>query len=91
MKGSVLIADERGDHGDRIATACAERGLQCRVVPHGAAALETALASLPDVLVAQRDLPLIQGIVLTFALMFALVTLIVDLLYARIDPRIRLE
>jgi peptide/nickel transport system permease protein len=41
--------------------------------------------------ISQRDLPLIQGIVLTFALMFALVTLLVDLLQAKVDPRIRLE
>ena len=38
----------------------------------------------------QRDLPLIQGVVLTYALMFALVNLIVDLSYAVIDPRVRL-
>ncbi len=40
--------------------------------------------------ISQRDLPLIQGIVLTFAIIFALVNLIVDLLYAAVDPRIRL-
>jgi ABC-type dipeptide/oligopeptide/nickel transport system permease component len=40
--------------------------------------------------VSQRDLPLIQGIVLTFALIFALVNLVVDLLYAAVDPRVRL-
>lgn len=40
--------------------------------------------------ISQRDLPLIQGIVLTFALIFALVNLVVDLLYAAVDPRIRL-
>lgn len=38
----------------------------------------------------QHDVPLLQGVVLTFALMFALVNLVVDLLYAWIDPRIRL-
>ena len=41
--------------------------------------------------ISQRDLPLVQGIVLTFAVTFALVNLLVDLLYAVIDPRIRLE
>lgn len=40
--------------------------------------------------VSQRDIPLIQGIVITFALIFALVNLVVDLLYAAVDPRIRL-
>jgi len=61
VKGSVLIADENGERSGRIAAACAERDIHCRVVPHGAAALETALATLPDVLVVQRDLPLIDG------------------------------
>ena len=41
--------------------------------------------------ISQRDMPLVQGIVLTFALMFALVTLAVDLLYSVIDPRVRLD
>jgi len=41
--------------------------------------------------ISQRDIPLVQGIVLTFALMFALVNLAVDLLYGVIDPRVRLE
>jgi ABC-type dipeptide/oligopeptide/nickel transport system permease component len=36
----------------------------------------------------QRDLPLIQGVVLTFALVFGLVTLATDLAYGLIDPRI---
>jgi peptide/nickel transport system permease protein len=41
--------------------------------------------------ISQRDLPLVQGVVLTFALLFALVNLAVDLLYAVVDPRVRLE
>jgi hypothetical protein len=57
----VLIAHGNGDRGSRIATACSEHGIRCRVVPHGAAALETALAEVPEVLVVQRDLPLIDG------------------------------
>jgi len=48
------------------------------------------LGQLTITAISQRDLPLIQGIVLTFALMFALVNLVVDLLYAWADPRIRL-
>lgn len=39
--------------------------------------------------VINRDLPLIQGIVLLFALLFTLVNLIVDLLYAVLNPRLR--
>lgn len=37
----------------------------------------------------QRDLPVVQGVVLLFALTFTLVNLAVDLLYASVDPRIR--
>lgn len=40
--------------------------------------------------ISQRDIPLVQGIILTFAIAFAVVNLIVDLLYSWIDPRIRL-
>jgi len=38
----------------------------------------------------QRDFPLVQGIVMEAGIMIVLVNLIVDLLYAYIDPRIRL-
>jgi peptide/nickel transport system permease protein len=38
-----------------------------------------------------RDYPLVQGIVLVLALAFIVVNIIVDVLYARVDPRIRLE
>ncbi|WP_309082863.1 ABC transporter permease [Chelativorans sp.] len=48
------------------------------------------LGQLTIAAISQRDLPLIQGIVLTFALIFALVNLVVDLLYAVVDPRVRL-
>lgn len=41
--------------------------------------------------ISQRDIPLVQGLVLTFALIFALVNLAVDLLSAAIDPRVRLR
>jgi ABC-type dipeptide/oligopeptide/nickel transport system permease component len=37
----------------------------------------------------QRDLPVVQGVVLFLALMFAGVNLVVDLIYGFIDPRIR--
>ena len=48
------------------------------------------LGQLTITAISQRDLPLIQGIVLTFAIIYALVNLVVDLLYAAVDPRIRL-
>ena len=38
-----------------------------------------------------RDWPVIQGLILTFAVFFALVNLAVDALYAALDPRIRLN
>ena len=41
--------------------------------------------------VVQRDYPLIQGTILFIALMFMLSNLVVDLLYAYLDPRIRYE
>jgi len=58
---SVLIADGNGARGSRIAEACESLGLASRVVSHGAAALETALAEVPAVLVVECDLPLIDG------------------------------
>lgn len=41
--------------------------------------------------VAARDYPVIQGAVLLIAVLFLLVNLIVDMLYAVVDPRIRLS
>jgi len=39
--------------------------------------------------VGQRDIPLVQGLLLVFATSFVLVNLFVDVLYAFLDPRIR--
>ncbi len=39
----------------------------------------------------QRDYPVVQGVVLVIAFLFVLTNLIVDLLYAWIDPRIRYQ
>lgn len=39
--------------------------------------------------VINRDLPLIQGIVICFAVLFTLVNLVVDLTYAALNPRLR--
>jgi peptide/nickel transport system permease protein len=36
-----------------------------------------------------RDLPLIQGLVLTFALIFIALNLLIDLLNAWLDPRLQ--
>jgi peptide/nickel transport system permease protein len=41
--------------------------------------------------VAARDHPVIQGAVLLIAALFLLINLVVDVLYALVDPRIRLS
>jgi peptide/nickel transport system permease protein len=38
----------------------------------------------------QRDFPLVQGVVMEAGIMIVMINLIVDILYAYIDPRIRL-
>ncbi len=38
----------------------------------------------------QRDFPLVQGVVLLAGCMIIVVNLIIDILYAYVDPRIRL-
>jgi ABC-type dipeptide/oligopeptide/nickel transport system permease component len=70
-------------------------GLRFGALLGGAVLVETifawpGLGQLTIGAISQRDLPLIQGIVLTFAITFALVNLVVDLLYAVVDPRVRL-
>ncbi len=61
MNARVLIADGDSERGQRIADACGARGMTCSVTTHGAAALEAALAEVPDALVCQLELPLING------------------------------
>ena len=61
MTTRVFIADGDVARGGSIAEACAQRGLSCEVVSHGAALLEMALAELPDAVVCQLALPLIDG------------------------------
>jgi peptide/nickel transport system permease protein len=39
----------------------------------------------------QRDIPVVQASVVLFSFMFVALNLIVDLLYAQLDPRVRLE
>jgi peptide/nickel transport system permease protein len=70
-------------------------GLRFGALLGGAVLTETifgwpGLGQLTVAAISQRDLPLVQGLTLTFAMMFALVNLAVDLLYAAVDPRIRL-
>jgi peptide/nickel transport system permease protein len=37
-----------------------------------------------------RDYPVIQGVIIVYALLVTFVSLVVDLLYAAIDPRVEL-
>jgi peptide/nickel transport system permease protein len=38
-----------------------------------------------------RDYPIVQGLILVFALLFVLVNLCTDVLYTRLDPRVQLS
>jgi ABC-type dipeptide/oligopeptide/nickel transport system permease component len=38
-----------------------------------------------------RDYPLIQGLILTYAVIFVLVNVLTDIVYTRFDPRVRLS
>lgn len=40
--------------------------------------------------ITQRDIPVVQAAVVVFSLVFVVLNLIVDLLYARLDPRVRI-
>ena len=53
-----------------------------------------ALGGIGDVLISSvkaSDYPVVQGITLLLVTVFALINLLVDILYALIDPRVRLE
>jgi peptide/nickel transport system permease protein len=70
-------------------------GLRFGALLGGAVLTETVfnwpgLGQLVVSAILQRDIPLVQGVVLVFALLYALTNLIVDLLYVAIDPRVRL-
>ena len=40
--------------------------------------------------VQQRDFPVVQAVTVVIAMAFSLINLVVDLLYARLNPRVRL-
>ncbi len=69
-------------------------GVQFGALLGGAVIVET-IFSLPGLgllaitAIRGRDIPVIQGSVLVFALCFVLVTLLVDIMYAVINPRVR--
>ncbi|MGC9529205.1 MAG: ABC transporter permease [Candidatus Bipolaricaulaceae bacterium] len=71
-------------------------GLQFGALLGGAVIVESIFAwpgmgRLAYEAIQQRDLPTIQGTTLVFAFSFIVVTLIVDLLYVAVDPRIRYD
>lgn len=71
-------------------------GIQLATILGGVIVVEVVFAwpgigRLTYTAVAARDYPLIQGAVLLIAALFLLINLIVDVLYAVVDPRIRLS
>ncbi len=58
----VVVADGNTGRGQRLIDTCTTAGYPCKLAPHGAAALEIALAARPAVVVAQLDLPLVDAI-----------------------------
>jgi len=71
-------------------------GLQLGALLGGAVVTETifsrpGLGRLAVDAIAGRDFPLVQGTVLVAAAAYVLVNLVVDVLYAAIDPRIRYQ
>jgi peptide/nickel transport system permease protein len=70
-------------------------GLRFGALLGGAVLTETifdwpGLGQLVVTAIMQRDIPLVQGVVLVFALLYALTNLVVDLFYMVLDPRVRL-
>jgi peptide/nickel transport system permease protein len=69
-------------------------GITLGVLMGGAIAIETVF-NLPGIgrmminAVARRDYPLIQGIVLFISVVFVFINLLVDLIYAWVDPRVK--
>jgi len=71
-------------------------GLQFGLLLGGAVLTETVFAwpglgrLIVDSILA-RDYPMIQGAILIFGLLYVFVNLIIDLVYAFVDPRIRYD
>jgi ABC-type dipeptide/oligopeptide/nickel transport system permease component len=71
-------------------------GLQVAVLLSGAFVTETVFAwpgvgRLAVFAIQSRDFPLVQGTVLVIAVLFVLVNLAIDVLYAYVDPRIHYQ
>ena len=75
-------------------TAIAVMGLQLGYLLGGSILIETVFSwpgtgFLLNSAIFQRDLPLLQGTILVLALFFVFLNLVVDVLQATIDPRIK--
>ena len=75
-------------------TAIAVMGLQLGYLLGGSILIETVFSwpgtgFLLNSAIFQRDLPLLQGTILVLALFFVVLNLVVDVLQAAIDPRIK--
>jgi peptide/nickel transport system permease protein len=71
-------------------------GLQAGYVLGGAVVIESifnwpGIGNLTLQAISQRDFPMIQGTVLITAVVFTLINFLVDLTYAALDPRVRLQ
>ncbi|MDJ0789175.1 MAG: DUF4388 domain-containing protein [Myxococcota bacterium] len=62
MASPILIADHDQNRAKRVAEACAGYGFETALVANGAEALEASLADVPEVVVANTELPLIDGL-----------------------------
>ena len=84
QRSLVGIVDGNGQpHGAPVEGAVEDHDRLPRV------RLRQGLGTLVTNAVINRDAPVVQGVVLVAATMYVLVNLIVDALYAFIDPRIR--
>jgi peptide/nickel transport system permease protein len=68
-------------------------GLQAGTMLGGSVVIETVFAipglgSLAYLAVSRRDLPLVAGVILAGTLMVIVINLLVDVSYARLDPRV---
>jgi peptide/nickel transport system permease protein len=92
-EGKVLVKHALRNASIPIVTIV---GLQFGGLLGGAVITETVFAwpgvgRLAVNAVQQRDFPVVQAVTVVIALAFSLINLVVDLLYARLNPRIRLE
>jgi peptide/nickel transport system permease protein len=100
----ILAAEARGIHHRKIVYRHALKnafipvltmfGLQFALLMAGAVLTETTFSwpGMGRLLMERiylRDYPTIQGVIIIFALIVAMVSLIVDIIYAIVDPRIR--